>query len=506
MKLKRLICLTLSLLMMSACFAALPAFAVDGETAPEYMPDVWLDLTNPTPGTGANASTITYDEDYNCVVTRANDWARVAFDVPDISSDDYKYMVVEAWYSDFKDADSTATIGIITYSDTSTGNVKAYKTSAGTDYYYKDSDEKQWLTLYFPLDTSKTGKNIQSITFQPWGGSNAAPDGAYVKYRSIRFTADKPMEEIDLISKGIYDQSTNGAPTETTFEGISVKKLVAQSTGQVSFNTHPNNFGAGIDLSKYHYIVMEYYIKNENVDTPVGKVRFRSTAYESDGTSLGGQCYSYAGLEANNYEVTSDTATKYQQKMNAWNTVIIPINTMFIDNQYKYLSEGELAYINVYPAGDLMDTSTVVYIKSMKAVASVEEYKNINCAGAQVAAGSASNTNKLRFLATLGEASLTDYAKVGYVINAKLGSETRTWDRSGTSVYSSVQANQKAVSAASLGGSYIVALELDGVPTNAQITFEVTPYVVKDGDTVYGSTVTFLFENGELVNSFSVAE
>ena len=101
---------------------------------------------------------------------------------------------------------------------------------------------------------------------------------------------------------------------------------------------------------------------------------------------------------------------------------------------------------------------------------------------------------------------MTDYAKVGYVINAKLGSETRTWDRSGTSVYSSVQANGKTVSAASLGGSYIVALELDGVPTNAQITFEVTPYVVKDGDTVYGSTVTFLFENGELVKSFSATK
>ena len=274
----------------------------------------------------------------------------------------------------------------------------------------------------------------------------------------------------------------------------------------MSFNTHPNNFGAGIDLSEYHYIVMEYYIENENVDTPVGNLKFRSTAYESDGRSLGGYCWGYAGLEANNYEVTSDGTTRYQQKMNAWNTAIIPINTMFIDNQYKYLSEGELGYINVYPVGDLADTSTVVYLKSMKAVTSVEKYKNINCAGAQVAAGSASNTNKLRFLATLGETSLKDYTKVGYVINAKVGSETRTWDRSGTSVYSSVQANEKTVSAASLGGSYIVALELDRVPTTGQITFEVTPYVIKNGNTVNGSTVTFLFENGEPVASFSVAE
>ena len=140
MKFKRLICLTLSLLMISACFAALPAFATDGETASEYIPDVWIDLTNPTAGTGSMASTISYDEGYNCVVTRAHDWAQVTFDVPKLSSDDYKYMVVEAWYSDFKDDTSTAIAGqIIKYSDGTSSSVKAYKTSAtwgaSTDYY-----------------------------------------------------------------------------------------------------------------------------------------------------------------------------------------------------------------------------------------------------------------------------------------------------------------------------------------------------------------------------------
>ena len=118
----------------------------------------------------------------------------------------------------------------------------------------------------------------------------------------------------------------------------------------------------------------------------------------------------------------------------------------------------------------------------------------------------ANNTQSVRFLSVLQS---LEGSAAGFEVTAKYleGSvvKTKTWMVNTTHVYSSINATENgsvtSVSAAELGGTYICALSVDNVPTNAgQIDFYVKSYVVLNGEKTYSEEVIFTFENGE-VNS-----
>ena len=116
------------------------------------------------------------------------------------------------------------------------------------------------------------------------------------------------------------------------------------------------------------------------------------------------------------------------------------------------------------------------------------------------------DTQNVRFLAALHS---LDGSAVGFEITASYLDEnddvaTKNWEKSCNYVYSSIIATSgggtvASVTANELGGTYLVALSVDGVPVEAgvQIDFVVKSYVIDDnGDKRYSETKTFTLVGG----------
>lgn len=115
--------------------------------------------------------------------------------------------------------------------------------------------------------------------------------------------------------------------------------------------------------------------------------------------------------------------------------------------------------------------------------------------------------NDIRFVATLGDADVTEsesvlskYSSVGFVITAVYGTSIYDFSQDLTHVYTSVKADGDDVTAAQLGGDYVVALTGKNVPAAATdtVTFYVTPKLTTADGTgvVYGATTTLVFVGG----------
>ena len=117
------------------------------------------------------------------------------------------------------------------------------------------------------------------------------------------------------------------------------------------------------------------------------------------------------------------------------------------------------------------------------------------------------DTQNVRFLAALHSLNGT---AAGFEITASYLDEnddvaTKSWEKSCNYVYSSIIATSDggtvaSVTANELGGTYLVALSVDGVPVEAdvQIDFVVKSYVIDDnGDKQYSETVRFTIIGGE---------
>ena len=113
-------------------------------------------------------------------------------------------------------------------------------------------------------------------------------------------------------------------------------------------------------------------------------------------------------------------------------------------------------------------------------------------------ANSEGETYSARFVATIP--MLDGLSKVGFEITPKIGDKTGTKQTiegtkqtiEGTMVYSSIQALGEQVTATSLGGRYIYALEIENIPNAiTEVEYTVTPYVIDgNGNRVNGLTKT----------------
>ena len=106
-------------------------------------------------------------------------------------------------------------------------------------------------------------------------------------------------------------------------------------------------------------------------------------------------------------------------------------------------------------------------------------------------AKSEGETYSARFVATIP--MLDGLSKVGFEITPKIGDNSGvTQTVEGTTVYSSIQALDESVTATSLGGRYIYALEIKNIPVAiTEVEYTVTPYVIdSNGNRVNGLTKT----------------
>ena len=115
----------------------------------------------------------------------------------------------------------------------------------------------------------------------------------------------------------------------------------------------------------------------------------------------------------------------------------------------------------------------------------------------------ANNKQSIRFIADL---FTLDAEEVGFEVSAKYKvgdtvNEDKKWNVKSTVVYSSINASEngtvRPVTAEQLGGKYLVAISVDGVPTNiGQIDFHVRSYMIVDGVKQYSEWAYFVMEGG----------
>lgn len=115
----------------------------------------------------------------------------------------------------------------------------------------------------------------------------------------------------------------------------------------------------------------------------------------------------------------------------------------------------------------------------------------------------ADGTQRVRFIAAI---DMLGYSNVGFRISAAYTVDgtvkTVGIDKDCTLVYTSLTATDGEgtvvrVTAEELGGTYLYAVVINGVPANAgDVVFTVTPYAAQGGRTFEGSTVTITYRNG----------
>lgn len=100
------------------------------------------------------------------------------------------------------------------------------------------------------------------------------------------------------------------------------------------------------------------------------------------------------------------------------------------------------------------------------------------------------NVINVRFVAVLDNADLSAYNSIGFKLTAIAadGTESKVNEITGKSVYRSITASTdssiKAYTAEELGGEYVIALSIEGVPAIGTVSFNVTAYAVaNDGTT-----------------------
>ncbi len=100
----------------------------------------------------------------------------------------------------------------------------------------------------------------------------------------------------------------------------------------------------------------------------------------------------------------------------------------------------------------------------------------------------------IRFVASLDDLTCTG---AGMEITAVSGDVTKNFgmDASGITktVYGSIKGGEINYTAADLATSYIHVAVVDGLPTDAEITFTVKPFKVVDGERVYGEEMTVVY-------------
>ncbi len=96
----------------------------------------------------------------------------------------------------------------------------------------------------------------------------------------------------------------------------------------------------------------------------------------------------------------------------------------------------------------------------------------------------------LRFVAAirLPAAQLGAFEKVGFLIQIKENDTDSYIVKEGTTVYTSITANEETVSAAKYGSDYLAALSVTNVPIGAQIELVITPYLIDTDEIKWSGT------------------
>ncbi len=194
-----------------------------------------------------------------------------------------------------------------------------------------------------------------------------------------------------------------------------------------------------------------------------------------------------------------------------WMTVVVPILEIDLAITANKLNvNGTIEEIAVLMHGNNGDDAVKdpVYISSIAfsqdTVMDAEPPSTpVALCGAQKTAP-VNNTYNLRFVATLNKDLVIDeYAKVGFYVSAQSKSSAlpKRGRAEASVVYSSVLGGGNVYSASDYGASYLSVLEIEALPADEDITFEVVPYLLlKNGVREYGTSGEMRFNCGNYVS------
>ena len=108
-------------------------------------------------------------------------------------------------------------------------------------------------------------------------------------------------------------------------------------------------------------------------------------------------------------------------------------------------------------------------------------------------------TTGVRFVSVVKDIALEDYKAVGMKITTAYGNENGAWNLSSTTVYTSLigGGNEYTPGGEVSGGKYFSALTMTGIPSDANVTFIIVPYLIKTtGEMICGEPLNIDVVNG----------
>lgn len=316
-------------------------------------------------------------------------------------------------------------------------------------------------------------------------------------------TPPKTVADYNYPLNKLYDCSKNvNVEYDIDKDGVKTTKLSPKvATTWTGVNGALNSLDDNIDLSKYKYVVVEMFYETleDAVAVPYAKLAIRKVSTENKDSETQiqqdinktfypmTQKSGYNGSSLDNRQTLQD---------GVWATYVFPLLNQTHSFGYDLTANG-INYITYWwltfsDGGKNNDFN--VYIKSIKYTANAPY--DITFEAAQNGLDT-SDMKDFRFIASVKDVNLANYSEVGFDITR--GSDSAKLNKNGTAVYSSILANGDEIKAESYGGKYIVALELNGVPTGTNDTLLVTPYLKdKKGNKISGKTVKVTIENGSV--------
>lgn len=289
--------------------------------------------------------------------------------------------------------------------------------------------------------------------------------------------------------KGYTDSATT--VTVTTFDNRPVFEISEKNNGDGKNIGYVYISGLNIEVSKYHYVTVEcYYTKAMSVPL----LRLMET------TGSTAQWFGYKNKD--NAIPAEDT----------WQTLVFPLSSVCTYSTEKNLDTNDTinaVLLQLYGDGkkssnftDKTYISSITFSQTAPTDANTEKTYPITYAAYQIStAATNAGARDIRFLATLNTIE-EDFALVGFNIRAKIWGEMGYWSFSDDMVYEKILAQTDRgwveYTAEQLGGSYIVASSISGIPANEIIHFLVTPYIqYSDGTIVNGISAMVTYKAGE---------
>ena len=277
--------------------------------------------------------------------------------------------------------------------------------------------------------------------------------------------------------------------TETTFDERPVFEVSEKDNGGGKNIGYVYISNINIDVAEYNYVIVDCYY-TQTINTPLLRLM------ETTGTTP-----KWFGYKNNGGIVPEE---------DIWQTLVFPIASVCTYGTQAQLDPDDTinaVLLQLYGDGKKSSNFTdKTYISSItfsqNIPSNVEKTYPISYSAHQI---STSATNEgardIRFLATLNSIE-QGFEQVGFKIRAKISGSMGYWELYDDTVYEKISAQTDKgwieYTAKQLGGNYIAASSINGIPANEIIHFLVTPCVRLSDETVIdGISAVVTYKAGE---------